>query len=236
MTPHEHLLKEWLESDADAVFRRFAGRGPHVRHDGAWPDTRILYVPGPRPDRVLLLAHVDTVWDGHPTYPVPVHLAEGVFSSTRDDLGIGADDRAGCALLWALADLGHSILLTSGEERGCLASRWIAEERTDLLDELNAHHFMVQFDRQGCGQFKCYDVGTDAFRAYVQTATGFGEPDRLRGTDITVLARRVCGVNLSVGYHHEHTPQETLVVAEWERTLRTARAWLGSGELPEFRR
>lgn len=236
MTPQEVRLKEWLEFDAARVFERFSGLRPHVLHDGIWPDTRILYIPGPRPDRVLLLAHVDTVWDEHPAYPAPVRLVEGVFSSAQGALGIGADDRAGCAMLWELADLGHSILLTSGEERGCLASQWIARERPDLFDELNAHRFMVQFDRQGCGQFKCYDVGTDAFRAFVQAKTGFEEPDRLRGTDITVLARRICGVNLSVGYHHEHTPQEILVVAEWERTLRTARAWLGSGGLPEFRR
>src|SRR5436309_8786954 len=113
-------LKQWLEIDVQEVFTRFmplARGGGMARGEG---DTRFLYIPGTRPDRVLLLAHADTVWDAKPGYPAPVQYADGVYSSQNPDLGIGGDDRAGCAILWELRALGHSLLLTSGEEKGCI--------------------------------------------------------------------------------------------------------------------
>ncbi|MBI3695914.1 MAG: hypothetical protein HY238_13870 [Acidobacteria bacterium] len=229
-------LRSWLEMNVAHVFERFlsvAGEGSLTRGEG---DTRFLYIPGNRPDRVLLLAHADTKWDAVPAYPAPVRTEQGIYSSCTADLGIGADDRAGCAMLWELRALGHSLLVTRGEEKGCLASHWIADENPDVLAELNSHQFMVQFDRQNATDFKCYDVGTDEFRAYVQAQTGFREPDRERGTDIKVLAKQICGVNLSVGFYAEHTPAERLVFAEWEHSLRVARAWLAQPGLPKFTR
>jgi hypothetical protein len=93
---------------------------------------------------------------------------------------------------------------------------------------------MVGFDRRGGRDFKCYDVGTDAFRAYVAAKTGCTEPDRLRTTDIRVLCREVCGVNLSAGYHDEHTADESLDFGEWRGMLERCRAWLGASPLPRF--
>jgi hypothetical protein len=247
-------LKNWLQIDVAQVFERFLSVATASSITLGGGDTRFLYVPGERRDRVVLLAHADTVWDAKPGYPAPVPFADGVFgagsgpqarstgvSATggreppgNPQLGIGADDRAGCALVWELRSLGHSLLITSGEEKGCLSSHWIADHNPDVLAELNTHQFMVQFDRRNAKEFKCYEVGSDPFRAYVQQQTGYTEPDRLRGTDIRVLCREVCGVNLSCGYYDEHTPAETIVFAEWEHTLNVARAWLSQHELPKF--
>jgi hypothetical protein len=234
MTELAMELKRWLEIDVPRVFERFlsiATPDSITRGEG---DTRFLYVPGARPDRVLLLAHADTKFDAEPGYPAPVRYTDGRYRSANPELGIGADDRAGCALVWELRGLGHSLLITSGEEKGCIASHWIADHNPDLLATLNAHNFMVQFDRRNAGDYKCYEVGSDAFRAYVEQQTGYREPDRLRGTDIKVLCKNVCGVNLSCGYYDEHTPAESMVFAEWEQTLKLSRAWLSQPALPRF--
>ena len=227
-------LKQWMEIDIAQVFERFlavAGADHITRGEG---DTRFLYMPGTRPDRVVLLAHADTRFDAEPGYPAQVRYAGGRYTSANPMLGIGADDRAGCALLWELRGLGHSLLLTSGEEKGCISSHWLADANPDVLAALNGHNFMVQFDRRNANEYKCYEVGSDAFRAYVEQQTGYHEPDRLRGTDIKVLCKDVCGVNLSCGYYDEHTPAESMVFAEWEQTLRLTRAWLSQPALPRF--
>jgi hypothetical protein len=236
MTNLDLSLKNWLEITTTQIFERFSTLKTSQSIERGTDDTRFLYVPGMRADRVLLLAHADTVWDAKEGYPASVKYADGVYSSQHTELGIGADDRAGCALVWEKRDLGHSLLITSGEEKGCIASHWLADANPDVLAELNAHQFMIQFDRQQATQFKCYEVGTDEFRAYVHAQTGYTEPDRLRGTDIKVLAQQICGVNLSVGYYDEHTPNERLVCAEWEHTLSVARAWLSQTDLPRFAR
>lgn len=206
---------------------------------GVWP-ARFVYIPGKRRDRVQLVAHADTVWDDRSADPEPNKFMEdnGIYrpSGLIPLRGLGADDRAGCALLWALKDLGHSLLITDGEERGRLGSRFLMEDpaNRDIAEEINrTHGFVVQFDRRNSRDFKCYDVGTDEFRSYMARKTGYTEPDRSSFTDITTLCRRIPGVNLSIGFYNEHTAQEYLVFEEWMNTLSMAKEWL-SGPLPRF--
>jgi hypothetical protein len=92
---------------------------------------------------------------------------------------------------------------------------------------------MVQFDRQGSTDFKCYNVGTPEFRKFISKETSFIEPDLYSFTDITILCDSVCGVNLSVGYYNEHTSQETINYKEWLNTLNTTKTLL-SKSLPKF--
>lgn len=227
-------LKQWLELEKSQIFQQFHDFGGTRTIRRGSGDFEFLFIPGTRQDRVLLVAHSDTVWDLDPRFPATVAYEDGIFFSQTDGLGIGADDRAGCAILWALRNLGHSLLITSGEEIGCIGSRWIVGNNPDIFNTINNHQFLVQFDRRGSSDFKCYDIGTDQFRAYVQEVTGFSEPDRRSRTDIVVLSQRVCGVNLSVGYYHEHTPSEKLVFQEWSNTLKTAYQWLSGKDLPQF--
>jgi hypothetical protein len=201
---------------------------------------QFVYIPGIRPDRALLVAHADTVWDSPSATP-----RQNVFVNDGDIYrsaglvprrGLGADDRAGCAILWALNNLGHSLLITDGEERGRLGSRFLMEDPSnrDIAEEINeGHSFAVQFDRRNAADFKCYDVGTDEFRSYVAKMTGYTEPDRSTYTDITTICRRIPGVNLSIGYYQEHTLDEYLVTREWQHTVDVAREWL-SQPLPTF--
>jgi hypothetical protein len=111
------------------------------------------------------------------------------------------------------------------------------DENIDIADEINRNHqFMVQLDRRNATDYKCYNVGTDDFRRYVEESTGYSEPDLCSATDIKVLCRDITGVNLSIGYHNEHKTEEYLVLAEWQHTLNICRRWLSEVQLPIFRR
>lgn len=224
---------------ADPVFEAFADLSAAVMR-GAGPE-RFLYVPGTRPNRVLLTAHADTFWDVNRGYePGEDHgayFSEGVFRSRAHDRGLGADDRAGCAILWLLQDLGHSLLITDGEEQGRKGSKRLMNDpdHRDIAAEINeGHRFVMAFDRRNASDFKCYGVGTDEFRAYVTGFTGYEEPDRRHSSDIVSLCRKIAGVNLSVGYCDEHEPEERLVFAQWMRTMFIARSMLAQSDLPLF--
>ncbi|MGC8605462.1 MAG: hypothetical protein ACP5VS_17490 [Desulfomonilaceae bacterium] len=119
-------------------------------------------------------------------------------------------------MLWLLKDLGHSLLVTNGEEHGRTGSSWLMDHNKDIADEINHdHQFVIQFDRRNGRDFKCYDVGTDEFRSYVARKTGYTEPGRTATTDIVTLCREIAGVHLSIGYHNGHGNQEYLNIGEY---------------------
>lgn len=198
---------------------------------------RFLYVPGTRENKVLLVAHADTCWDGayrDAKVEQKISSRKGIVRNLKG--GLGADDRAGCALVWLLKETGHSLLITHGEERGCRGSEFLMHANPDIADEINAiHQFAVQLDRRNSRDFVCYTVGTDVFRRYVRQMTGYSEPARSSYSDIGTLCRDICGVNLSIGYYNEHSVDEYLVVDEWLATLNMCRKWLAKHELPRFR-
>lgn len=257
-TTDHHTLLRFLNfplSGTQEVFDLFAAlHGAQVVGAGR---ERVLYIEGSRPveaGRCLLVAHADTVWDeswveaGYVDdtpdggYPSLIEN-DGVIRSGAVDRGIGADDRAGLAMLWRLKDLGHSLLITDLEEHGRLGSLTLRDQHPERLADINRDHaFAIQLDRRGAHDFKCYDVGSEPFREYLCRTTGYTEPNRTSFTDICTLCDPIggvpamCGVNLSIGYYDEHTPHEYLVIAEWQHTLDLLRGWLSSPALPSFRR
>ncbi|MBD2121123.1 hypothetical protein [Trichocoleus sp. FACHB-262] len=238
------ILKKFLEvplENSEPIFQYFLSiPDKEIVFRGEQPE-RFLYIRGQRKDKVLLVAHADTVWDNSIEIPENAKheliFSNGVFQSSSSVYGIGADDRAGCAILWLLKDLGHSLLITDGEEAGGLGSSWLMSDpkNSDIADEINTQHqFMIQLDRRHGSDFKCYSVGTDEFRNYVQRTTGYTEPDRFAYTDIVTLCREITGVNLSVGYRNEHSHKENLFVDEWLNTLNICRKWLSGEDLPRI--
>lgn len=233
--PHTETLLSFLSTPLDSgeqVLARFAALPRAVVGEGSAPLQRYVYIPGTRPDRVVLVAHVDTVWDGAYDRPFigehTVEFADGVFRSGHPDVGIGADCRAGCAMLWELRDCGHSILVVDGEEHGKHGAKYLKRSDRRLFRELNDHCYMIEFDWQGTDGCLFNQVdNTKRFRQYVSTM-GFEDSRQKGGTDLQVLCRRVCGVNVGVGYHGWHRPQETVVLAEWENTLEKISAHLGA--------
>lgn len=210
---------------------------------------------GTREDAVVVVAHADTVWDVHgvKTPGLPQHwvrdvpedidvderteltIKDGIVSrGPSSSTGIGADDRAGIALAFETLDAGHTILITSAEEIGMVGTRILRGQEPDVFKRLQEHRFFLQLDRMGSKDFKCYDVGTDAFRTYVHNETGLTEPNRSSFTDIVTLCQDIPGVNISVGYNHEHTRHEILDLAMWEGTLALLRKWLYK-PIPQFK-
>lgn len=236
------VLRSFLEiplGSADEVFDRFLQiPGAIYRGEGM---ERFLYVRGSRSNKVLLVAHADTYWDqAYDQDPGSIHkikIEDGNITAIDEEFGLGADDRAGCAMLWLLKDLGHSLLVTNGEEHGQAGSSWLKNHNKRIYDEINRNHqFVIQLDRRNGRDFKCYDVGTDEFRSYVAKKTGYTEPDLGSSTDIRTLCRDIAGVNLSIGYQNEHGNQEYLNIAEWEHTLNLCGRWLAEKELPRFKK
>ena len=226
------VLREFLSLPhrAEAVLDRFAGL-PHAVQEKYREKEDFVYIPGTRENGVLLVAHADTV--GEEDLAVELAEDEGIIRNRRGILG--ADDRAGCAMLWLLRNTGHGLLVTDGEEYGSVGSRFLKKAFPDRFDEINSRYrFMIQIDRCGSADFKCYQVGTPEFRRYIVEKTHFSEPDRMRSTDIVHLCRDICGVNLSCGYYREHTAAEYLVKAEWRNTLELLRNWLSEDDIPKF--
>lgn len=234
MTKHESLLSEFLNTPLDSgdqIFDRFAALPNAVTSVGSAPLQRYVYIPGTRRDRIVLVAHTDTVWDkayGKPFSGVPsVELKDGVFFSGNPTCGIGADDRAGCAMLWLLRDCGHSILLVDGEEHGKHGARYLRKSNPKLFRQLNRHAFMIELDWKGTDGCLYNQVdNTKKFKAYIETVLGFTDSKAKGGTDLQVLCKNVCGVNIGIGYHGWHTEREQLVVSQWENTLQKLNAFL----------
>lgn len=248
---HMHWITPWLKMSQKQVLDKFASI-PGAFSDGKRQE-RFVYIEGARRDKVLLVAHADTVWAAwdqpEGTY-VKVLEHDGILFSGNQDLilkykdlntnkkykitgmGICADDRAGCGLIWNLRDLGHSILITSGEEIGCVATKKLMKHEY-WKNKINDHQFAVQFDRRNARDIVTYDVGTPTFIKYVEQETGY-KHQQGSTTDIVHLCKDMCGVNISVGYYFEHTKDEKLVLDQFENTLRISRAWLSKTDIPKF--
>jgi hypothetical protein len=147
-----------------------------------------------------------------------------ISSGEPDSYGIGADDRAGCAMLWALKDLGHHLLITDGEECGCLGTHFLLDEYKDIADIINNSVFMLEFDRRISRKGTKYHYtayGTSAgteFCEFIESNTGYVDDDRGGHTDIVELCKTVSGANIGVGYSGAHSNSETIDTDVWRHT------------------
>ncbi len=222
------IITEFLNTPLDCldqIFERFAALPGAVVGTGEKHLQRYVYIPGIRDDRVLLVAHIDTVWDKAYTSSCigenGAIFEDGVFRSSNQNCGIGADDRAGCAMLWALRNCGHSILIVAGEEHGKVGARYLKKTNKSLFRELNRHCFMIELDWAGTDGCLFNQVdNTKKFKKHIEEKVGFLDSRASGGTDLQVLCKNVCGVNIGVGYHGQHRNNETLVLSEWENTIR----------------
>lgn len=238
------LLHEFMSMNEQQVFDKFIQifkDQERILHGDR--DFKSLFIPGTRKDRVLLIAHVDTVWLDSPL--IEISYTQGLFHSANriralDEnnhpqhygIGIGADDRAGIAALWKLRALGHSLLLTGCEESGCLGSLALMANQ-NMADMLQQHQFAIQFDRRNRNDLVYYGVGTKKFKSFMTKQTGYIKATG-SSSDISVLCRDICGVNISIGYKNEHYHNECLVMDWWDRTVSTIQNMLIKDSLPKF--
>ena len=160
----------------------------------------------------LVCAHTDTVW----SKAVDVVENKGVFRSKRPGTGIGGDDRCG---IWVAAkalprsDGPVALALFDGEEIGALGSRSFVEARPDIRPG-----FLIGLDRRGFQEVVYYGNATSAFKKAVSGALADHSEGMGSFSDVSHMAPAmgVCCVNLSVGFHEEHTPSEYAVMADME--------------------
>ena len=234
------LLKEFLEFPrwtSDPVFDKFKTIDNHVYREAEdiQDGRRFLFVNGQKEKKVVLVAHADTAYYHREKHFVEVE--DGCFIAVNEAgerTLLGADDRAGCAILWALKDSGHSILVTDAEEFNLFGTTWLVKENPDIVQLLNQHQFMIQFDRRYGTDFVCVKVVSDEFRDYIRENTNYSESKSSTRTDICLLCTDICGVNISVGYYEAHTVNEKIDYNQWLHTLNMARRLL-SRDLPRFK-
>lgn len=146
------------------------------------------YVFRDQGERVLGVAHLDTVLNGTPF----IHDGERVYCPALDDrLGVHL-------LLDVLPLLGvrFDLLLTEGEEQGCSTARWFVPPKK--------YNWMFSFDRAGTDVVLYqYDTPTNRrllHRAGFRVGTG-------SYSDIADLWFLGCaGFNIGCGYHRQHKP------------------------------
>lgn len=225
-------LTEFLSyplNSTEEILARFATLPNAVWRKGMDSEQQFVFVPGTREDAATLVAHADTVFDiADHTFAIE----DGIIRSTTPNCGLGADDRAGCAIVWLLKDSGHHLLITDGEEYGQIGARWLVNHNPDIAEILHKSSFMVQFDRRHGRDYKFYNIPvSDEFEDFIKHSTGYTNAGKRAFTDIVTLCKSsesCCGVNLSVGYYDEHTSYESLNIAEWTNTLKITEEMLAN--------
>ena len=221
----QQLLQEFLSyplNTTDDIFARFKSLPGAIFDQGTNPLERYVCIPGSRENKIVLIAHADTIWDDAYGWPMQttVIFEDGIFKSGNPECGIGADDRAGCAMLWALRNSGHTILLVSGEERGKWGAKYLRKSNPELFRMLNNHQFMIELDWRGTGTCLFNQVpNSNRFRKYIADVLGFQDAKTSGGCDLEIMCHKICGVNIGVGYDYWHSVAECLSLADWESTL-----------------
>lgn len=186
-----------------------------------------IYREGSAPPerRVLLVAHMDTVFERPPSRALDWYGNIATFSppysqngyATRRAEGMGADDRAGCSMLWSFRNSQHSLLVCNDEEIGCRGASLAASQ---LQNELAQHAYAIEIDRRGDQNYVFYDTHTPEFASFIAARLPTWELQRGSVSDIARICKGVgiCGVNLAAGFLYEHTTDEMFFLDAWLRT------------------
>lgn len=163
-----------------------------------------IYATGDIP--ICLVAHMDTV---HKTLPAEIYFdrKSDVIWSPQ---GLGADDRAGVfAILTILQNgLRPHVIFTTDEEKGGIGAYHLTTDYPKCPFE--DIRYFIELDRCGFEDCVFYECDNESFTEYVES---FGFVTDIGSfTDICEFSEtwEVAGVNLSVGYFHEHTFSEML--------------------------
>lgn len=222
---------------ADGIFEKFASIPDSTIYEGNRPGERFLFIKGNRSDAATLVAHADTVFDVSGSHEI---VEDGdIIRSGSQDYGIGADDRAGCAMLWLLKDLWHHLLVLDYEEAthkdgfgNCTGSRYLMREHPKIAEIINLSSFVLEFDRRLAygirrEHYTSYNLPvTKEFRDFIESNTGFIDDDSSGYTDILELCRDVCGANICVGYTNAHSVKENISVSAFQNTYEIMRTLL----------
>jgi hypothetical protein len=212
----KHHLIDILKSTPEQLLKDALALSPKaIAGDG------FVFVPGDK-RMPLLVAHVDII---HPTIPALVMWDEK-SASLVSPTGLGADDRAGVFAIRTLRDniTPKPALLFCDEEEIGGAGAFSAA--FGVYDELCEFPYFLEIDRRGHGECVFYNNEGPAFTKYVEK---FGFKEEWGSfSDISILGEecKKCSVNVSAGYHGEHTKEERLFLGSLENTIKKVKRML----------
>lgn len=179
------------------------------------------YVIGKSDPSVMFTCHLDTADHGQPKKVE--HVIEGKIVKTDGKTILGADDKAGAAMMVYMIEKGFPGMyyFFIGEETGCIGSRALKGYlQSNKEDELYKNITkVVSLDRRDdnsiitfqCGERCCSDEFADDLAKQLNSAGGFKYVKDQGGlvTDSHHLADIIpeC-TNLSVGYDDQHSVRE----------------------------
>ena len=205
---------EWLFNNLPPVLKGFTsvdGAGNlHV-------DNRIAG------SRTLFIAHVDTVH--RETGANKIRKTKTMWYA--EGAPLGADDGAGCAMLMHLihADVKGYYVFSQGEECGGIGAKFLESTHKSLLGQFDR---AIAFDRRGTdsvishqGWSRC---ASDTFCQALADALNLHDENLMYAPDDTGVYTDTAEftdiipecTNISVGYDHEHSQQESLNIAHFE--------------------
>ena len=177
---------------------------------------------------IALVAHMDTVFKDP---PVEIFFDPRHNAMISPD-GLGADDRAGVFAIIQIirSGLRPHVIFTTDEEMGGIGASVLSSQDCPFKDL----RYLIELDRRGAQDCVFYDCDNEKFVDYVES---FGFTWNW-GTfsDISFLCPnwKIAGVNLSVGYQHEHTFTEILYVGHLLSTIEKVKKMLTAEDIPSF--
>lgn len=179
-----------------------------------WNSEYYIYAEGTIP--IMLVAHMDTVFRNPPK---KVFMNDKYIFSKNDE-GIGADDRAGVSAIMSLIEVGYKphVIFTRGEETGCVGARYASNELYDDVIKKDIN-IMIELDREGFMNYVTYDNENRDMEKYIEKF-GFTK-DYGSFSDITELGPTfdIASLNLGIGYYQQHTKYEYLDYNEYLTTI-----------------
>lgn len=210
--------KRPFDSDAEEIFaRHYIDSAPGATKDAF--GNRHVYVPNEDGTQCAIMwsCHIDTCHhdEGYQRLALLKDKDDIVYVGVRKGEGncLGADDGTG---VWLMLEMiakkrpGY-YLFHRGEEKGCLGSKWLKENKKDLLKNFKA---AIALDRRGFDNIITHQGGergcSEAFAASIASQIPTYKADPTGAfTDTKQYFNLIpeC-TNLSVGYEGQHGPLE----------------------------
>lgn len=193
------------------IFEKFKNK--NIVTDGE----NYFYIPGNT--SLCMVAHIDTVRDKKKK--VNLKVTDNIISNKNGILG--ADDRAGVYLLLSLYNrlpqryMPH-FLFTNYEESGGTGVKAFCS----MYPQLENINLFIEWDRQGADEYVTYVMVSKKIDEYIQSF-GYIEGNGSYSDVYDLSAHyKIPSVNCSVGYYHQHTKKEFLVLDILELNLKRA--------------
>ena len=173
--------------------------------------------------RTLFIAHVDTVH--RETGANKIRKTKAMWYA--EGAPLGADDGAGCAMLMHLihSDVKGYYVFSQGEECGGIGAKFLESTHKSLLGQFDR---AIAFDRRGTDSIISHQgwsrCASDAFCQALANDLNLYDENMMYAPDDSGVYTDTAEftdiipecTNISVGYDHEHSQQESLNIAHFE--------------------